>query len=230
MKTPHLLAASAALILAAQTTSAYAAAARPAAAAAAPAPAAAPPPAAGAQLTPPTAAPIPGVCVFSVEEAIGISTVGKAFQARMQQLQAQVEAELTPEKNTLQSDANALQSQQASLAADVFQQRAQAMNQRIQQFQAKADLRQQEMQATQQKNLGRIAQELQPLLVSVYNNKKCAVVFNADGVISSNPGMDISGDVATALNGRMTTISFDREHLDQGQAGAAPAAAAPARR
>jgi outer membrane protein len=229
MKTLHLLAASAALILAGQTTAAYAAAAaRPAAA---PAPAAAAPAApAGGQLTPPTAAAIPGVCVFSVEEAIGLSTVGKAFQARMQQLQAQVEAELTPERNTLQSDAQALQGQQASLAADVFQQRAQAMNQRIQQFQAKADLRQQEMQATQQKNLGRIAQELQPLLVSVYNGKKCAVVFNADGVVASNPGMDISGDVATALNGRMTTITFDREHLDQGQPGAAPAAAAPARR
>ncbi|HTK34996.1 MAG TPA: OmpH family outer membrane protein [Caulobacteraceae bacterium] len=186
------------------------------------------PAAAAPTLTPPTGAPIPGICIFSIEATIGNSTVGKAYQARMQQLEAQVQAELQPEGATIQSDATALQGQQASLAADVFQQRANAMNQRIQVYQAKADLRQQELQATQQKNLGRIAQEVQPLLVNVYNARKCAAVFTSEGLISANPAMDISADVTTQLNQKMTTISFDREHLDQ-PAAARPAAAPAAR-
>jgi len=214
MNATKLLTVTAALALLAGVANAQAPAA------AAPAPAPTPP-------SPPTGAPIPGVCIFSVESTIAASTVGKAFQSRMQQLAAQVEAELTPERTTLQSDAAALQGQQSSLAPDVFQQRANAMNQRIQVYSAKADQRQQELEATQQKNLGRIAQEIQPLLVNVYNTRKCAVVFSAEGLISANPAMDISSDVTTQLNTKMTTISFDREHLDQQQAAARGGAAAP---
>jgi len=222
MTSNRLLPAAAALLLVAGATNAYAAAA------AAPAPAApAAPAAAPAAPTPPTGAPIPGVCVFSAERTIGDSSVGKAFQARMQQLTQQVQAELQPERTQLQTDAQQLQGQQASLAADVFQQRANALNQRIQAYQAKEEQRAQELDATQQKNLGRIAAEIQPLLTSVYNNRKCAMVLNADGVIAVNPAMDISGDVTTQLNARMSTITFDRERL-QAPAPGAPAAA-PAR-
>jgi len=213
----RLIPASVALMLAAGAAqAALAAAAAPAAPAPAAAPAAAPtpPPA-------PTGAPIPGVCVFSAERTIANSNVGKAFQARMQQLTQQVTAELQPERTQLQTDATALQGQQASLAADVFQQRANALNQRIQAYQAKEDQRSQELDATQQKNLGRIAGEIQPLLVSVYNTRKCAVVLNAEAVIGVNPAMDISDEVTTQLNTRMSTITFDRERLQQP---AAPAA------
>jgi outer membrane protein len=211
MNATRLLTATAALALIAGAASAQA-------------PAAGPPP------TPPSGPPIPGLCVFSVEATIGASTVGKAYQARMQQLAAQVDAELTPEKNQIQTDAAALQAQQTSLAADVFQQRANVMNQRIQTYSAKADQRQQELQATEQKSLGRIANEIQPLLVSVYTTRKCSIVMSTEGLIAANPAMDISSDVTALLNTRMTTITFDREHLDQQAPGAAPAprAAAPA--
>jgi outer membrane protein len=192
------------------------------AAAAAPAPAA---PATGTvAVSPPSGPPIPGICVFSLDRTIADSAVGKAFVARMQQITQQAEAELAPERNTLQTEANTLQGQRTSLAPDALQQRADALNQRIQAYSAKEELRSREIEATQQKNLQRIATEVNPLLVNVYNAKRCSVIFNADALINVNPAMDISGDVVAALNGKMTTLSFDRERLDQ-QAAAAPAAA-----
>jgi Skp family chaperone for outer membrane proteins len=229
MKAIQLLTATAALaVVAATAHSASAAAAAPAAAprpAAAAAPAA---PAAGSvALTPPPGAPVHGMCVFSLERAIGESTVGKAFNARMQQITAQAEAELAPERTALQTEATTLQGQQASLAADAFQQRATALNQRIQAYSAKEDLRSREIDATQQKNLQRIAVEVNPLLAGVYTTRRCAVVFTAEALINVNPAMDISDDVVKSLNGKMTTIAFDRERLDQQAApAAAPAAAA----
>ncbi|HTI66793.1 MAG TPA: OmpH family outer membrane protein [Caulobacteraceae bacterium] len=228
MKAIQLLTATAALAVVAATAHSASAAAAAAAPAAAPRPAAAAPaaPAAGSvALTPPPGAPIPGMCVFSLERAIGESTVGKAFNARMQQITAQAEAELAPERTALQTEATTLQGQQASLAADAFQQRATALNQRIQAYSAKEDLRSREIDATQQKNLQRIAVEVNPLLAGVYTARRCAVVFTAEALINVNPAMDISDDVTKSLNGKMTTIAFDRERLDQ-QAVPAPAAAA----
>jgi outer membrane protein len=52
-------------------------------------------------------------------------------------------------------------------------------------------------------------------------------VVDASSLIAINPAMDITNDVVTALNGRMSTITFDRERITP-PAGAAPAAAAPA--
>lgn len=227
MKAIRLLTATAALAALACTANTASAAAA-AAPAAAPAPAAATAPGSVA-VTPPTGAPIPGICIFSIDRTLSLATVGKAFQARMQQLQAQAEAELTAERTPLQTEANTLQAQRASLAADALQTRADALNQRIQAYQAKEQLRSQELEATQQKNLQRIVLEVNPLLVNTYNARRCAVVFNADSLINVNPAMDISEDVAKLLNGKMTTIAFDRERLDQQAAGAAPAAAAPRR-
>lgn len=219
MNATQLLCATAALALATATT---------ASAAVAPAPAAPARPATPGSVaaTPPSGAPIPGVCVFSLDRTIAESTVGKAFVARMQQLTQQAEAELTPERTGLQTEATTLQGQQATLAADVFQQRANALNQRIQAYGVKEEQRGRELEATQQKNLQRIAVEVNPLLVNVYNAKRCAVVFSTEALINVNPAMDISSDVVTALNGKMTTIAFDRERLDVAPA---PAAAAPPR-
>lgn len=207
-------------LLSAATALAMAATAAAAAPAAAPAPVpaapAAPPPNPLAT-TPPPGPALPGVCVFSAEHAIAMSSVGKAYDARMRQLQAQAQAELNPERTAIETDARTLQGSQSTVAADVYQQRAQALNQRAQAYQVKAEQRSKELEATQQKNLGRITAELPPLVVAVYSAHKCSVVVAADALIAVNPGMDISEDVTKALNGKMTTISFDREHLDPQQ-------------
>ena len=84
-------------------------------AAAAPAPAAA---AAAPAVT--HGPPVPGLCIVSVENAIGASTVGKYVQTRLQQLVAQVNAELNAEKTALDNDAKALDGQRATLAQDAF--------------------------------------------------------------------------------------------------------------
>ena len=49
----------------------------------------------------------------------------------MKQLQAQAAAEVNAEKSSIETDGKALQEQRAKLSADVYQQRATALNQRI---------------------------------------------------------------------------------------------------
>jgi outer membrane protein len=209
-----------ALVMAA--ASAAQAAPAPAAPAAA-RPAAAPAP---ANVTPPPGPAIPGVCVVSYQRAVAESSAGAAFQTRMQQLTAQVDAELTPERTTIQNDGRTLEGQRSSLPPDQFQQRAVALNTRIEAYQEKEQLRSQELEATRQKALQNIITNINPVVVNLYTQRNCAVVFEADSsLIAVNPAMDLTSQVIAGLNTRLPTVTFDRERINPT---AAPAAA-PAR-
>jgi Skp family chaperone for outer membrane proteins len=168
--------------------------------------------AAPAALPPLTHGPaIPGVCVYSNVAAIENSSVGKAFGERMQQLRAQAAAELSSEESSLQTDEKALAAKRGSMSADQFNQQAQPLAQRDAALQQKGELRNRELQATYAKQMRRIGEVLQPLVISAYESHRCSVLLNGDAVMAANPAMDLSPEITTALNSKMTTITFDRE-------------------
>jgi len=171
---------------------------------------------------------LPGVCVLSLEGAITTSTVGGYVQTRLQQIATQVQAELKAEDTALQNEAKTLEGQRASLDQNTFEQRATALQTKANAFQRKAQLRERELSATQQKALGRVGQELDPIVRQVYQQRQCSLLLNRDSVVIANPAMDITQPVVTALNAKIQQFSFDRERLDQAATPAqTPAAATP---
>jgi Skp family chaperone for outer membrane proteins len=168
---------------------------------------------------------IPGVCIMSLENAIGASTVGHYVETRMQQIVAQVNAELNGEKTALDNDAKALDARRATLDQSSFEQQAAAIQVRGSALQRKAQLRDREVSATEQKAISRVGQEMEPLIRQVYQQRTCSVLFQRTAVVIANPAMDITPLVITALNAKITQFAFDRERLDQ--AGAPTAGGAP---
>lgn len=171
---------------------------------------------------------VPGVCVLSVEGAIGASTVGKYVNTRMQQIITQVNAELNAEKTSIDNEAKALDGQRASLDANTFEQRGAALQVRANALQRKAQLRDREVQATQQKALSRVGQELDPIIRNAYQQKQCSLLVSRDALVIANPAMDITPTVVTGLNAKITQFAFDRERLDQPAPAAQTAPAKPA--
>ncbi|WP_372786501.1 OmpH family outer membrane protein [Phenylobacterium sp.] len=169
--------------------------------------------------------PIAGVCIMSLENAIGGSTVGHYVETRMQQIVGQVNAELNGEKTALDNDAKNLDARRATLDQSSFEQQAAAIQVRANALQRKAQLRDREVSATEQKAVGRVGQEMEPLIRQVYQQRACSVLFQRTAVVIANPAMDITPQVITALNGKVTQFAFDREHLDQ--AGAPAGGGAP---
>lgn len=207
-----LIAAAASAAVVSASGAAFAQAAAPAAPAAAPLPA---------------GPALPGVCVFSSEAAIGGSAVGKYVGTRLEQLQSQVRAELQGQETSLQNDAKALDAQRASLTQDQLQQRALTLQQRQTALQRTAEIRGRELEATQQKALGRVMTEINPLLRQVYTQKQCSLLLDGNAVLGSNPAMNITPDVVRLLDAKITQFPFDRERLEQPAAAPTPA---PARR
>ena len=209
-----LLATAAALAIAstpalAQTTPKPATpAAKPKAAAAAPAAKAALPP-----LT--LGAAIPGVCLFSEEGAVSRSSAGEAINKRMQQLAAQVQAELGPEQTSLDADIKTFKDKAASLPQDQQQQQGSALQQRMQDFDGKRAQRQKELEATLRKAINRVDVELEPIVRTVVSGRSCGLLLKADTAIyAANPQMDITTSVIEQLNTKLPTVTCDREHLD----------------
>jgi outer membrane protein len=212
MKTTSCLVAGVAAIVALGDASMALAQAKPAPKAAAPAakPAAAPA-AAPAAMT--LTATTPGICVLSREAILGTSTVGKYVQTRLGQLQNQANAELTGEQSSIQTAAKDLEAKKTTLGA-AYQQQGAALQQRAQALQEKAQLRDRELQATEQKAVARVLTEATPLVAAEAKTKNCSVVLDANAVMAVNGSMNLTQEVVTALNGKLTQFDFDREHLE----------------
>lgn len=190
---------------------------------AAPAAPAAPPAAARVTHGP----PINGMCIISVEGAIGSSTVGKYVETRLQQIVQQVQAELNGERTSIETEGKALEAQRASLDQNTLEQRGAALQIKANALQRKAQLRDREVQATEQKALQRVGEEMDPLIQQVYQQKGCSMLVQRNAVVLGNPAMDITPQVVAALNAKITTFAFDREHLDQTAAAAPPPTTLP---
>ena len=221
-KTLILTAAAAATMLApaamAQANRAAQPAARPAQQPAAAAPAAT----AGRPLTLTNPGPvIPGVCIVSNNRVFVQSRVGRAYQARMQQLTQAVRAELAPEETAIQTESRTLEQQRATLQPAQLQQRGTALQTRYNAFQTRAAQRARELEATEAAQLQRISNELQPVLNTVYGQRGCGILIDGSSVVAANPAMDITPAVVAALDARISTITFERSTLPQQPAAAA---------
>ncbi|HEY5105640.1 MAG TPA: OmpH family outer membrane protein [Caulobacteraceae bacterium] len=167
--------------------------------------------------------PISGLCIVSVNQAISTSTVGKYVGQRMDQLVQQVKAELAPEEASITTEGRALDAARPTLDAASFDRRATALRGRIQALQQKEDLRQKEIQATEQKSVNRIAQELDPVVRQLYQQNRCSALLDKGSVLMANPAMDLTPAAITGVNARIQQFAIEREHLDTA------AAAAPGR-
>ena len=159
--------------------------------------------------------PLTGVCIFSFENAIGASKVGQYVDGRMKQIIAQTNAELTGEKNQIDTAAKTLDGQRATLDPTTFEQRGSQLQIQASALQRKAQLRDREVQATEQKAVARISQELEPFVRQAYQAKACSILLQRNSVIIGNPAMDITQQVVTGIDGKITQFAFDRERLDQ---------------
>ena len=164
---------------------------------------------------------LPGVCIVSNNRVFVQSRVGRAYQARMQQLTQAVRAELAPEETAITTEGRTLEQQRATLQQAQLQQRATALQTRYSAFQARAGQRARELEATEAAQLQRISNELQPVLNTVYGQRGCGILLDGSSVVAANPAMDITPAVVAALDARISTITFERTTLPQQPAAAA---------
>lgn len=153
---------------------------------------------------------IPGVCVYHNERVISQSTAGQALNSGMQRLFEEVRGELQPYAASIETEAQALAQGQASIPAAEMQQRRQQLQQRLQEAQQLEQQRDAELRYTRAVQLQAIAQAVDPIIVTVYQERGCGLLLDRESVYVMNPAMDVSDVVIQRLNGALPTLSFSR--------------------
>jgi Skp family chaperone for outer membrane proteins len=164
---------------------------------------------------------IAGICVLDRNAVYGSTKVGIAASQRLRELTLQARKEVEPERLKLEADIKTLQSKKTSMQPAQFAQQERDLGIRARAFQATAQLRSQELEATRVKALKKIAELADPVIRTVYQNRHCGAMFARESLIGSNPALDVTGAVTQGMNAKFTTIAFDREHLPTQTASAA---------
>lgn len=162
---------------------------------------------------------IAGVCLLSREAIFANAAVGKAASARLAELTRATQAEIDTQRTPLEAEARALEGQADNAQ---MRQRREVLATRWQALQRQATHNSREIEATRAKALERIAAEAQPVIAQVYGQKRCGLLLDRNAALGGNFANDLTGDVVRALDGRIQTITFERERLPQQQT-AAPA-------
>ncbi|ALR20900.1 OmpH family outer membrane protein [Sphingobium baderi] len=155
---------------------------------------------------------IPGVCLLSREAIFANAAVGKAASARLAELTRAAQTGIDQQRTPLETEAKALEGQPDNAQ---MRQRRQALATRWQTLQQQAAHSSREIEATRAKALERIANEAQPVIAQVYGSKKCGLLFDRGAALGGNFANDLTADVVRALDGRIQTITFERERLPQ---------------
>lgn len=159
---------------------------------------------AAAQTQPANPGPvIPGMCVLNLEGVLAVSVPGQAMATRMRELRAEVNGEVGPYYQAVQTGLNTLQQGAAAMSQQDRDQQSQLLRQRYEEAQQLEQMREQELSYTGQEQLKVMAAAAKPIIEAVYAERGCGLLLNSTGIIDMNPAMDISEAVLQRVNAQI---------------------------
>ena len=173
---------------------------------------AAPDPAAAANTNIPTyGPPLPGVCIFSRDTALGTSQAGVSVIQQLSAMETSAKADLDKERDSITAEDKSLGADKAKLPPAKYQERQAALQQRVQTYEATIQIRNNQFARTREKAMDQIAQTVTPILVSSITAHKCSLVIERGGIYGGNAAMDLTPEVIQKLNAAMPTYAVTLE-------------------
>ena len=153
---------------------------------------------------------IPGVCVYHHDRLLAQSTAGQSVQTGMQRLQQEVQAELAPYEQFIQTESQQLQQGRGTIPQADFATREQALQTRVQEARNLAQTREGELRYTQAMQLQQIAQAADPIILALYTERGCGILISRESVLRVNPTMDLTEAAIQRVNAALPTLTFSR--------------------
>jgi Skp family chaperone for outer membrane proteins len=154
---------------------------------------------------------VPGVCVYHHDRLLAQSTAGQSLVAGVQRLQQEVQTELAPYEQFIQTESQALQQGQATIPQEQGAQRARDLEARFREFETLRQTRTAELRYTLGYQQQQIGQAVDPILAALYAERGCGILLSADAVLRANPQMDLTEAAIQRLNAALPSLpAFSR--------------------
>ena len=153
---------------------------------------------------------VPGVCVYHHDRLLAQSTAGQSLVTGLQRLQQEVQAELAPYEQFIQTESQQLQQGRGTIPQADFATREQALQTRFQEARNLAQTREGELRYTQAMQLQQITQAADPIILALYTERGCGILISRESVLRVNPSMDITEAAIQRVNAALPSLSFTR--------------------
>lgn len=174
---------------------------------------------AAAILAPVAAAQGTTVVVIDQRKILADSLAGKDVANKLKTISEQVNRELKPTGDSLNSEGKSLQSRlngktEQQVAADTaLVNSLQSFQRKSNEFGRKRQIAAAEMEMTQRKALADFANALRPVILEVVREKNAKIVLDRSQTQYVEPSFDSTSLVISKLNARTKTISVTRQKL-----------------
>lgn len=165
-------------------------------------------PPAPAQLPITHGAPIAGVCIWDLTEALEASNAGKSVLNALKTMNNNVNYEVQTAGNAYQAKQKKLQDDARKPDADalVLNKAKLDLDSEGANLEARVNLRQAELDRTRNEALGGFNNLMRPLIIQVYQAKQCSLLLPRESTALFNPAMDITPAVVAAANAKGQTV------------------------
>ena len=160
----------------------------------------------GKPATPPPGVPMPKILVIDRQALLRQSKVGTSIAQQVQGLTKAAESELKGENESLRREGAALQQQVAILAPDVKAQKIKAFEAKQAAFQAKVQLRQNQIRygvAMAQRQVETVAG---PIVQGLMMERGANLMIDRQAIVIGAPGLDVTPVAIQRLDQKLPTV------------------------
>ncbi len=152
--------------------------------------------------------PVPIIGVVDTDLLLQDSLAAKGVRLERDKYATSYQTQIKDMEAKLRTEDQELSQQRSVMAPDVFQQRAQAFQQKLADFQALVKDKQERLDASFQQSMQEIGNTIMLVSSEIAKQQGINAVMARNQLMIFDPGMDITKPVLEKLNQRLTTVKF----------------------
>ena len=150
--------------------------------------------------------PDPLIAILDRGAILQFSKVGQDITRQMQVFTNQARDRIQGQRRSLENDVRQFQQQEATMAPDARQKRAEALQQREQNLQNAAAREENALKGAMAAAHGEVAKQMEPIMQQIVAQRAVNMVLDKSAVpVATGPQFDITPDVIAALDAKMTS-------------------------